>query len=108
MDVRDSSFLRKGIIAKQSWNNYQKGECKESLQYWAEKAYNHRSIYFTPKFLQHFDFMGIGDPDTMQTLLLYKSLQLGFMFEKMLTGEKSIQDSEWQSNMKFICTVGHK
>ena len=26
----------------------------------------------------------------------------------MLTGEKSIQDQEWQSNMKFICTVGHK
>ena len=30
------------------------------------------------------------------------------MLEKMLTGEKSIQDQEWQSNMKFICTVGHK
>jgi len=54
------------------------------------KAANHQCIYFTPHFLEHFDFRGVGDPDAMAELLLYKSIQLGFLFEKMATGEKTI------------------
>ena len=41
VDCRDSSFQRKGVITKQTWNNYQKGKSKESLEYWTVKLDKH-------------------------------------------------------------------
>ena len=47
------------------------------------------------------------DSDALASQLMFRSMQLGFIFERMATGDLQIQTQEWQSNIKFICNVGH-
>lgn len=84
------------------------GSCTEGLRYWAEKIDKHRSIFFTPHFLEHFDIRHVACHEVLLTLLLYKSLQLGFSVEHVPTGERQIHEQDWKSNVKFICYVGHR
>ena len=64
MDPRDSSFVRKGIIAKEcnyssddeaTYVDLPESEPMPELEHWALKMYFHRAVYLTPNFLEHFN-----------------------------------------------------
>ena len=92
MDVRDHSFIRKGVHFNITDEDPEKestvdgvqpceiddGSSLEGLKFWAEQAEKHRSFYLVPNFLAHFDFSHIRSHEALHILVPYQALQLGF------------------------------